>query len=171
MYSPLVRILIVIGSLALMIYYHQKGSVGSSYLMVVAIALVVWGYFKNGTVYLAWRKLKKQQYDDAERVLRQTKYPHLLKKEQRGYYHFSMGLICMNRADYEPAFENFKAALVFGVRTENNAAIANLNLAAIALERGNEAEAKSYLETARSLKYSEALEPELQKLETRLQHR
>ena len=168
MYSPVVRILMGLAGLVLIYYYFQAGSELAGYITLFGVALIVWGYFKNGTVYLAWRAVKKEQFEKAERILNQVRYPELLKKEQRGFYHFARGLIEANRNNSDAAYRNLSDALKFGVRTENNIAIINLNLAGLDFEQGKINEAKEHIKMARTMKYSPALESELLKMEEKI---
>src|SRR5579859_329588 len=168
MFTPLVRLLMAILGLSLIIVYFQKGSTQSAYITLFGVALIIWGYFKNGTVYLAWQKIKKQDFAKAEKILLQTKYPHFLKKEQRGFYHFTKGLVEASKNNSENARRNFMEALKFGVRTENNVAIINLNLAEIEAERGNINEAKLHLQKMRSMKYNPSWESEITKIENKI---
>ncbi|MBT1706461.1 hypothetical protein [Chryseosolibacter indicus] len=120
MYTPIVRVIILVLGLILGFYYYMTDNPTPALLTLFGVALVVWGYFKNGTVYLAWRKVKKQDFQQAERILSQTKYPELLKREQKGFYHFIKAMISANANDIDNAYINFKKALQFGVRTQNN---------------------------------------------------
>lgn len=164
MFTPLVRVLMGVTGLVMGVFYFIRGSNTAAYLMLLAVALTVWGYFKNGTVYLAWRKVKKEDFTGAEKVLQKTRFPEFLKKEQRGFYHFTKGLIEASRNNSLEARGHFTDAIKFGVRTENNVAIINLNLAEIEVNEGNYLNAKEHLVKAQSLKHSGALEPEINRI-------
>ena len=168
MYAPWLRILIGTLGLILAYFYYSVGSNLSVALMLTGVALVVWGYFKNGTIYLAFRKLKKEDYEGAERSLNQTKYPELLKNGQKGYFHFIKGFIESNRNDYNKSLNHFREALKFGLRTDNDQAIVRLSIAEIEIERKNYDNAREELKVVKGLKYKQALESEILRLETKL---
>lgn len=136
--------------------------------MVAVIGLVIWGYFKNGTVYLAFASIKKQKYQKADKILRKTVNPSLLKRGQRSYYHFSKGFINLSKEDFNAAEKEFKEALLIGLRTENDMAIAYLNLAGIEVTRKNRVIALEYLGKMKELSYKKELQDEVYKLEEKL---
>jgi len=171
MYTPFVRLLIGLGGLLAAYDFNQRGSTAATYLTLVAVVLVVWGYFRNGTVALAFGKIKKQDFTTAESVLRQTRFPEFLKKEQQGFYHFTLGFIEANKNNSEEAYKQFKDALKFGVKTENNVALINLNLAEIEADRGNVSQAKAHLHIARALKYDPKLEDEISRIDSKINNK
>jgi hypothetical protein len=168
MFTPATRVIIFAAGLLLVLYYLLHGNATSAALTLLGVSLVVWGYFKNGTVYLAWRKVRAQDFKTAKRILAQTKYPRLLKKQQRGFYHFTKGLIHLSEMDLENARINLLDALKYGVRTENNRAIIALNLADIEIEEGRMEKARTYLESLTSLRYNDVLEIEVQRIKQKL---
>src|SRR5687767_4072137 len=115
MYTPLVRGLMVILALSLSIYHFIKGPTEAAYIMLLAVILIAWGYFKNGTVWLAFRKMKKQDFEGADKTLRQTRFPEYLKKVNKGYYHFIKAIVESHRENVEAAYKEFVKALHFGV--------------------------------------------------------
>ena len=168
MFTPTIRIAIVLASLLFSINDLQHGLTTRAYLSLCVMGIFIWGYFKSGTVYLAWTKIKQKDFDKAEKILDQTKYPKLLTKEQRGYFHFIKGLIYGNRNDLENSYINLKEALKFGVRTENDLAIINFHLSEIEFENGKVNEAKNFIQIARKLKFKEELEPMIKQMEDKI---
>jgi len=169
MYSNTVRIiLIAIGALAAIFF----ASVSLWLQMAAALAfvlLMVLGYFLNGAVFLALRKLVKNDFEGAERLLRMTRYPQYLGRTQKAYYYFLNGCIAANKEHLETAAAHLETALRLGLRTDNDKSIALLNLCSIYLSLGHRDKAAQYLELVKKLRYSPALQPEIDHLTEALQ--
>ena len=165
MYNPIVRIIFGIVSLVLAWNFYSSGNITSFYMVMVAIGLIVWGYFKNGTVFLAFQQLKKENYLKAEQFLSKIKNPNLLKKFQKSYYHFIKGFIELNKQNIDNSYIEFKKALELGLRTENDTSIVTLNLASIELERKNYEKAKTYLDQTKKLNHKLELNSEVERIE------
>lgn len=168
MYNPTVRIIIAIAAVLLAFKFYLTGNMTSMYMVIAALALNLWSYFKNGTVFLAFQQLKKENYQKAENLLSKIKNPDYLKKSQKSYYHFTKGFIELNKQNLDEGFNQLTTALKMGLRTENDTSIATLNLAAIELERKNFEQARNYLQTAKKLKHKQELQPEIRRIEKEL---
>lgn len=166
MYSPTIRIIIGILGLYMAWNFYSSGNMTSTYMVLIGVGLIVWGYFKNGTVYLAFQQLKKENYDKAEQLLGKVSKPELLKKSQKSYYHFTKGFIELNKQKTDSAFEELKSALDLGLRTQNDTSIVTLHLASIELERKNLEEAKGFLNLTKELNHKPNLSPEIERIET-----
>ncbi|WKK87395.2 hypothetical protein QYS48_12005 [Marivirga arenosa] len=139
-----------------------------TYLLLGTICLIVWGYFKNGTVYLAFQELKKENYEKVENLLAKIRRPELLKKSQKSYFHFTKGFIDLNKQNFDSAYENLKSALSLGLRTQNDTSIVTLNLAAMEIERKNLEEARNYLKQTKGLKHKLILKSEIERIESEI---
>lgn len=168
MYSPIVRLVLALFTIAMGVFYYSKGNIQSALMMLIALALFVSGYFFNGTVYAAFRQLKKQNFEKAKSILAKTKHPNALKKSQRAYYYFVSGFIALNEKRLNDSFNDLTTALDLGLRTENDRSIALLNLANIEIERNNSLNAKGYIERALELNCSELVLLELKKLNEKI---
>lgn len=165
MYSPLVRIIFCLIGLFLAYEFYKQNNWISFGGMLFAIGLILWGYFKNGTVYIAFQQLKKKNYLKAEKLLSKIKDPDALSKSQRGYYYFTRGFVLLNKEKLDDSLKDLTTALKIGLRTENDTSIVTLNIAAIELEKGNFEESRNYIEKTRSMKLKPMVIVELEKLE------
>lgn len=168
MYSPIVRILLGVTALLMAYYSYSQGKMTSCYLMLGVVALVISGYFRNGTVYIAFRQLRKGNVQQAEKHLLKVRKPALLSKSQRSYYHFTAGCIALNKQQLDAAEEHFNTALSLGLRTSNDICIATLNLAIVALERKDLESAQDILKRAKKIKHKPGLQPEIERVEGEL---
>ncbi len=148
--------------------FYSTGNMTSTYMVLGAIGLIVWGYFKNRTVYLAFQQLKRENYEKAEQLLGKVPNPELLKKSQKSYYHFTKGFIELNKQNLDVAYENLNSALSLGLRTQNDTSIVTLNLASLELERKNLDEARSFLIRTKELNHKPELSAEIERIEAEL---
>ena len=67
----------------------------------IGIALLIWGYFREGTVVMAARAFHAKNYDEAEVLLKEIEDPDRLGKHRRGFYEFIYGNLELHRHNYE----------------------------------------------------------------------
>ncbi len=168
MFTPAVRIILGIFGLAIAWEFYALGYQAIALVMLTSPVFMIWGYFRYGTVYLAFKQLKQKNFDNAEKLLAKINNPHLLSNKQKSYYHFAKGFIELNKEHLDECFHQLKLALELGLRTENDTAIATLHLADFELGRKNYDEAKKYLSSLKSLKYKPELEDEIDKVQEEL---
>ncbi len=137
---------------------------------ILGIIMLIWGHFKHGTVYLAFRHLKKKNFQKAEQLLSKIKNPELLDKSQKGYFYMSMGFIELHKQNLDEGNQNLTKALEIGLRTENDQALVNLQLAGISYQKGNFQKATHFLEQAKSCQHKPLIAQEIQRLETDLRN-
>lgn len=168
MFNPIVRIILVVLGLFLAWNFYSNGDLPIAFVVLFAVGLIVWGYFKYGTVYTAFRRLKNEDFQKAEELLLKIKNPSLLLKSQKSYYHFIKGFLELNKRNIETSFIELTKALNLGLRTENDTSIVLLHLAAIELERNNMKEAIIYLEKIKNLNHDIELEQEIERIENEI---
>ncbi len=168
MYTPLLRI--VIGLLAAVgsVFFFMNDRYNTALILLVSLALTITSYFRNGTVFLAFRQMKKFNIPKAKILLEKVYNPKWLTKGQRSYYYFVDGFIAMQEKDMTRAYESLFKSLEIGLRTENDRAIATFNLASVEFERGHIAKCFELISKTRALRCSPRVLSELAKLEDRI---
>lgn len=164
MYSNKVRIVLASIAALIAIFFGSLGMWLQMGAAIAFVALMTLGYFLNGAVYLAFRKLGKNDLNEADRLLQMTRYPQYLGRTQKAYYFYIKGCVEANKENLPQAAIAFETALRTGLRTENDKAIAMLNLAGIHYSLDEHEKAVKYLYAAKNLKYSPALQPEIDHL-------
>ena len=134
------------------------------------IGLVIWGYFKEGTVVLAAKQYKDKNYEKAKELLSTVKNPALLNKKRKPYYEFLLGSIAVNQLDYQKAELHLGKAAVLGLRA-NDLGVALMHLANISLRNQDKQKGMVWIHQADNLpltaKYKSIIsniEKELQKI-------
>ncbi|OJJ14268.1 hypothetical protein BKI52_43055 [marine bacterium AO1-C] len=169
MFTPKIRfVLIALATVALVISLTSQNIPSAILYGVVSVALFA-GYYRNGTVWLAYQQLRRQNYDKAIAYLNQTKYPGRLAKSQKGYYHFIKGFAAIEEEQFEQAKDEFQQALEAGLRTQNEEAITYLQLTDISLIFDDKAQAQQYLDKIQTLKYKPSLEEALVQVKEKME--
>lgn len=134
----------------------------------LGIALLVWGYFREGTVVMAAREFHAKNYDGAEELLKEIEDPDRLGRHRRGFYEFIYGNVELHRHNYEEAEKHFQIASKFPLRNQNDKAIVLVHLANLNLRKKDHARAKAYVEKARTFKITTRVKDIILKIESEI---
>jgi tetratricopeptide (TPR) repeat protein len=174
MFTPFIRIVLIIACLGMAILFYLREDYINSGMVVLAAGFFGYGYFKSGTVYVAFQQLKKENFDKAEKLISKIKNPNNLSKQQKSYYHFTTGIIASEKNEFEFAKSELMNALEIGLRTENDTSIVLLNLADIEYELTEFSSAKEYLNKLKNYELKPLVKSEMEKLVEKInvaQHR
>jgi len=148
MFTNRARIL-VIGAFAIMLavtinmHVYQIAAV-----IVMFIGLLIYGYFKEGTIILAAKSFHNKDYAKTESLLSQVANPNWLSKKRRGFYEFIMGGVCLQKQDFDAAERHYEIAAQYPLRTANDHVAALGHVVNISIRQGNYEKAKAYLQLA-----------------------
>lgn len=143
--------------------YHEAYEISAA--LGVGLILLIWGYFKEGTVIMAAREFHEKNYDRAEELLKEIVDPDRLGRHRRGFYEFIYGNIELNRQNYEEAEKHFQIASTFPLRNHNDKAIVLVHLANLNLRKKNHERAIAYVEKAKALKITARVKNIIHKIE------
>jgi len=132
----------------LLVFFMYEHSYQLLYVVVLLIALIIWDYFKSGTVILAAKLYHVKNYEKAETLLNQVYKPDWLSRNRRGFYEFMLGGICLKRNDYDGAEKHYEIAAQFPLRNNNDHVAALAHVANISIRKGNFDKAEAYLKLA-----------------------
>lgn len=132
-------------SMLLLAYGHIYELAVVCLLMIV---LLIWDYFKQGTLVVAAKYFHNKDYEAAERFLKEIVHPAWLSKRRRGYYEFIMGGICLQKQDYSEAEQHYEIAAQYPLRSVNDHVAALVHVANISIRLGNYEKAAAYLQLA-----------------------
>lgn len=145
MFTNKARIIVTLLFLALAAVFAYYQTYQLTAVAVMLAGLVVWGYFKEGTVILAAKKFHQKEFDKAEKLLLQIRNPNYLGKKRRGFYEFIFGSISLQKRDYEEAEKHFEIAAQYPLRTVNDHVAALVHVATISYRNGNYEKATAFL--------------------------
>jgi tetratricopeptide (TPR) repeat protein len=117
-------------------------------VIVMFIGLLIWGYFKEGTIVLAAKAFHNKDYSKAEALLQQVANPEWLSKKRRGFYEFIYGGVCLQKLDYDEAEKHYEIAAQYPLRSANDHVAALVHVANISIRHNNFEKAKAYLTLA-----------------------
>lgn len=152
------------------IYQFSKGEIFLGFLSVIAVLLLIYGYFRHNNVRSASLHLKNGGTSKAEDLINSVKYPNLLSKQQKAYYFFIKAVLEQNKNNLDEAELLYIQAIEQGFKTSNDEAIANLNLAYIYRDKNMFDVAKSRLQKTMDIPHKEELDNEIQKLGLELKY-
>jgi len=134
----------------------------------IGIALLIWGYFREGTVVMAAREFHAKNYDGAEELLKEIEDPDRLGRHRRGFYEFIYGNVELHRGNYEEAEKHFQIASNFPLRNQNDKAIVLVHLANINLRKKDYERAAVYVDRAKSYKITARVKTIIEKIESEI---
>ena len=137
-------------------------------VILIGIGLLIWGYFREGTVVMAARAFHAKNYDEAEELLKEIEDPDRLGKHRRGFYEFIYGNLELHRHNYDEAEKHFQIASKFPLRNQNDKAIVLVHLANINLRKKDVERARAYVEMAKTFKISLRVKDIIEKIESEI---
>jgi tetratricopeptide (TPR) repeat protein len=134
----------------------------------IGIALLIWGYFREGTVVMAAREFHAKNYDGAEELLKEIEDPDRLGRHRRGFYEFIYGNVELHRHNYAEAEKHFQIASNFPLRNQNDKAIVLVHLANLNLRKKDHERASAYVERAKTYKITARVKNIILKIESEI---
>ena len=133
------------------IWQFIEGNIGNGIFILFLMALVILLYFKNEFILLAFLKLRKQDFEGAQKWLSKIKNPETaLVRKQNGYYNYLMGIMT-SQTNLNASEKYMKKAIELGLNMDQDLAMAKLQLAGIAMTKRRKLEATKLLSEAQKL--------------------
>jgi len=151
MFNKNIKLVLAVLVFAFAIYQFIEGLIGNGIMFILLSSIFVFLYFKNEFILLAFLKLRKQDFEGANKWLNKIKNPaSALTKKQQGYFNFLKGIM-VSQTNMNEAEKYFKNAINFGLSMDHDLAMAKLNLAGIAFSKKRKQEAQKLLSEAQKL--------------------
>ena len=150
------------------VYLMMNRQIGWGIVVVFFSLSPILLFFKNEYILLAFWQMRKQNFVKAAQWLTHIKnYQSQLHRSQYGYFHYLQGLTLAqeNPAKVEPLM---RKALDYGLNMKQDRAMATLNLAAAALQKGRKAEAQKFLDDTKKLDSSGMLTDQIKMIREQL---
>jgi tetratricopeptide (TPR) repeat protein len=148
MFTNTARIFLIGVFLAMGVFFSYEKVYQLMGASLLFIGLLIWGYFKEGTVIMAAKSFHKKDYIRSEALLLQIANPNWLAKKRRGFYEFIMGGVCLQKQDYDEAEKHYELAAQFPLRSANDHVAALVHVANISIRQHNYDKAAAYIELA-----------------------
>ena len=170
MFSPTIRLFLVVAGLIGGILRIASDE-PAGWMLIAGAALLAYGYFRYGTVWLAFQAYRRGDIATVERRLRQINDPARLRPQDRAYYEFLSGVAAQHRADLDSAHAHLSAVSAEHLRTDNIRSVLECHRAEVAFERGNLDGARRHLDAASQLRHGPAIDDAIKALQTKLMSR
>ncbi len=168
MFTPSVRLFLILGCLAMAVWRLSTGEVEGMVFLFIAVCLG-FGQFRYGTVWLAFSALGKNDIDRADSLITKISDPSKLNSQNRAYYNWVKGAVAMSRGEYGQAKDFFELAASGALRTSNDRSAIACCLAEIAAKTGDQTAANEQLEKARSEPHKPGIDGVISDIEKMLQ--
>ena len=152
-------------SFGVCLFYNQ---LQLALLTIFLLGFVLWSHFKHGSILMASKYFKNNEFSKAKRFLAETKNPERLAKSRRGYYEFMKGNLALREEDFEEAEYHFQIASRFTVGGGNEKSYVLIHLANLALRKRDMVKASAYAEKAKELSVSSRSQELIKKIENEI---
>ena len=137
--------------LAMAVWQFSESNIGNGIFLLFLMGLVILLYFKNEFILLSFLKLRKQDFEGAEKWLKKIKNPETaLVRKQNGYYNYLMGIMT-SQTNLNASEKYMKKAIELGLNMDQDLAMAKLQLAGISMTKRRKIEATKLLGEAQKL--------------------
>lgn len=151
MLNKIIRLGLTAVLLALSVWQFIEGHIGNGILFVLLSGLVLFTFFRNEHILLAFWHLRKNNMQKAQKALGRIKNPEKsLIKSQLAYYYMLKGIL-QSQSGVGKAETYLRKALNTGLRMKHDQAMAKLQLAGIALTKRRKREAMVLLTEVKKL--------------------
>jgi len=133
------------------IWQFTENNIGNGIFLLLLTVIPIFLYYKNEFILLAFLKLRKQDFEGAQKWLSFIKNPEsALIKKQQGYFNYLHGIM-LSQTNINQSEKYFKKAIELGLSMDMDLAVAKLNLAGIALSRRRKLEATTLISQVKKL--------------------
>lgn len=157
MFTSFSRFLILIFCIILSVIGSIFGIWPLLIVSTIVSLVILWGYYNVGTVNLALAKMRRNEFEDAGKLLDEIKNPDRLNKKNKANYYFIRGMIAHEDNQFEDARMCIKLALETGMKQESDRAMALLAMTDMEMMEKKPVAAREYFLQLRNLKVSPGL--------------
>jgi len=151
MFPKVIKLILALIALAYGVYQFVDDYIGNGIMLLLLSGMFILLYFKNEIIFLAFLRLRKQDFEGTQRwLMRIPNVERNLVRKQQGYYHYLLGII-HSQTNLTQAEKNFKTALKLGLSMNHDLAMAKMSLAGIYLQKRRKREAQTLLTEAKKL--------------------
>ncbi len=151
MFNKFIKLILAFVLLTYSIYQFIENYIGNGIFFVFLSLIFILLYFKNEIIFLAFLRLRKQDFEGTEKWLSRIKNPESsLVKKQQGYFYYLHGIL-KSQTNLTIAEKNFKKAINLGLSFNHDLAMAKMSLAGISMQKRRKREAVMLLAEAKKL--------------------
>lgn len=157
-----IRVILGLAAVGFNVYLFYVGSWGWGITFILVTALLILSFFRNENVIMALYHMRMGKQDKAWKALNRIKAPQFMPKKQHAYVLYLKGMLGLQQDMGFPKSEQFiRKALAMGLRTDQDKAVAKMQLAGICMQTGRKNEAKTLLNESKKLDKNNMLKEQL----------
>lgn len=158
----IIRVIVALSALWFNFYLFYVGSWGWGITFIFVTAIIIMTFFRNENVIIALYNMRLGKQDKAWKALNRVKSPQFLTKKQHAYVLYLKGMLGLqNDLGFAKCEQLIRKALQMGLRTKQDQAVANMQLAGICMQTGRKREAQTLLSKAKKLDKNGLLKDQL----------
>ena len=151
MFPKIIKLILAVAFLLYGGYEFYENYIGNGIFLTLLSLMMVLVYFKNEMIFLAFLRLRKQDFIGTERWLKKIKNPDSsLVRKQQGYFYYLHGII-QSQNNLTVAEKHFKKAIQLGLSMTHDLAMAKMSLAGIMMQKRRKRESTALLNEAKKL--------------------
>ena len=151
MFPKIIKLILAVAFLLYGGYEFYESYIGNGIFLTLVSGIMVLLYFKNEIIFLAFLRLRKQDFIGTERWLNKIKNPDSsLVRKQQGYFYYLHGII-QSQTNLTIAEKHFKKAIQLGLSMTHDLAMAKMSLGGIMMQKRRKREATILLAEAKKL--------------------
>lgn len=151
MFHKYIKLAVSVGLTFWAVYQFTQSHIGEGITLLLLAGIVLFFYFKNEILLLAFMRLRKQDFTGANKWLSYIKNPSgALIRKQQGYFNFMKGIMT-SQTNLNESEKYLRKALDLGLSMNHDVAMAKLQLAGIAMTKRRKMEATQLLNEAKKL--------------------
>lgn len=149
-FTPHLRLILALlcAALTLMLVSHASPWTAAPLLCAL---LLLWDYIRNSGVWIGFRAFRQGHLLRVRRSLASVRWPQLLSRRSRAYYHWLRGVLEAADGRLQAARVHLLVAATGALRTENDRSLVQCLLAELALQEGNNTAAAEHVRLANAL--------------------
>lgn len=94
MFPKVIKLILAAASIIYAVFQFTESYIGNGIFMLLTAGMFILLYYKNEIIFLAFLRLRKQDFEGTQRWLNRISNPQAnLVTKQQGYYHYLHGVI------------------------------------------------------------------------------
>ena len=168
MFPKIIKLILAFASLGFAVFEFYENYIGNGIFLSLLSTVFILIYFKNEVIFLAFLRLRKQDFKGTEKWLKKIKNPEsALTKKQVGYFNYLKGVIS-SQTNLTQAEKYFKKAISIGLSMNHDLAMAKLSLAGILIQKRRKREATTLLNEAKKIDTQKMLSDQIKMMQQQM---
>lgn len=158
----IIRTILALAAVGFNVYLFYVGSWGWGITFIFVTALIILSFFRNENVILALYQMRLGKQEKAWKYLNRIKSPQFLPKKQHAYVIYLKGMLGLQQdLGFAKCEQLIRKALDLGLRTQQDTAVAKMQLAGICMQTGRKREAQTLISETKKLDKNNMLKEQL----------